>query len=147
MPSSDGISISFIIMNSKKIVLFLVGIVLLAILVWPRGQYKIHEIESGNVVILDNGTYVHLIGIDDTAESFEYLQDHCEGVSITLLPDSSSPFNPNHLTGTETVYAYVIQNDDVQCINSTIIRLKLSPLVESSYLKDSLRDYRKYIAL
>lgn len=135
---------SWIIMNSKKVIIIVVILVLLAILCWPRGQYRIASVENGNTVVLDNGTTVRLIGVYNTAESKEFLDDNFIGVKVALLSDSSAPFNPNHLDGTETVYAYVIQKNDVQCINSSIIRSGLSALNEESYLTDSLKSYRKY---
>ena len=131
-------------MNSKKVILIIVALVLLAIICWPRGKYRIASVENGNTVVLDNGTTVKLIGVYDTAESKEYLENNCVGVKVALLSDTSAPFNPNHLNGTETVYAYVVQNNDVQCINSSIIRSGLSALNEGSYLTDSLKSYRKY---
>ena len=133
-------------MNSRKVILIIVALVLLAILLWPRGQFKISRVEDGNTVILDNGTTVELIGVYDTEESKEYLDDNFLNVKVELLNDSSAPFNPNHLSGNETVHAYVIQKSDNQCINSTIIRAGLSALNED-YLTDSLKSFRKLYEL
>ena len=131
-------------MSSKKIILFILAVVLLAILLWPRGKFKISYIENGNTVILDNGTTVKLIGVYDTPEAKEYLYENYEKVDVALISDSSEPFNPNHLVGTETVWAYVLQRSDNQCLNSTLIRLGLTDLNENSYLSDSLKPYRRY---
>lgn len=130
-------------MTNKKIIIIVVAILLIALLLWPRGQFKIHSVESGNSVVLDNGTTVMLIGVYDTEDAREFLDNNYTGVEVALLSDSSAPFNPNHLDGGETIYAYVIQKSDVQCINSTIIRHGLSDLNETN-LTDSLKVYRKY---
>lgn len=131
-------------MDSKKVIIAILALVLLAILIWPRGQYKISRVENGNTVILNNGTTVQLIGIYDTPEAREFLDDNFVNVKVALLSDSSAPFNPNHLDGSETIHAYVVQESDAQCINTTIIRAGLSALNEESYLTDSLKSYRKY---
>ena len=131
-------------MSSKKIILFILAVVLLAILLWPRGKFKISYIENGNTVVLDNGATVKLIGVYDTPEAKEYLYENYEGIDVALISDSSEPFNPNHLRGTETVWAYVLQRSDNQCLNSTLIRLGLTDLNENSYLSDSLKPYRRY---
>ena len=133
-------------MNAKKIILFVVGIVLLAILLWPRGNYKISKIESGNTVILDNGTTVKLIGVTNTEDAKTFLEDNYVGVKVVLIPDSSRPFNPNSLSSTETVYAYVVQKVDAQCINSTLLRSGKT-ILDPSYLTDSLKPYTKYAEL
>ena len=138
--------IDLTIMNSKKTILIVVALILLAIILWPRGRYRIIGVENGNTVVLDNGSMVELIGVYDTPESKEFLEDNCLNVKVVLLSDSSSPFNPNSLGGNETVHAYVIQKSDNQCINSTILRLGLSSLNES-YLTDSLKPFRKIIEL
>lgn len=131
-------------MSSKKIILFLLAVVLLAILLWPRGKFKISYIENGNTVVLDNGTIVKLIGVCDTPEAKEYLYENYEGIDVALICDLSEPFNPNHLGGNETVWAYVLQRSDNQCLNSTLIRLGLTDLNENPYLSDSLKPYRRY---
>lgn len=136
----------FKLMDTKKIVLFVVVLVLLAVFLWPRGDYKIVDVESGNVVVLDNGTTVRLIGITDTNEAKEYLIDHYkyESVEVVLIPDNSNAYNPNDLNGDETIYAYVVQKNDAQCINSTLLRTGLAGIDEHTYLNDSLKAYRKY---
>lgn len=134
---------------NKYVILFLVALVIIAISIWPRADYKIVDVESGNIVVLNNGSKVRLIGISDTPEGKEYLEDHYKyaGVDVTLISDSQRAFDPNDLQGNETVYAYVVQNSDAQCINSTMIRLGIVDLEESVYLNDSLTSYRKYQSL
>ena len=131
------------IMNSRKTILIIVALILLAILLWPRGRYRIVGVENGNTVLLDNGSMVQLIGVYDTPEAKEFLDDNFLNVKVALLSDSSAPFNPNSLSGNETIHAYVIQRGDNQCINSTIIKSGLSALNEA-YLTDSLKSFRKY---
>jgi len=130
-------------MNKKKVILFVIGIVLLAILLWPRGDYRISSIENGNTIFLDNGTTVKLIGVYDTEESREYLENNYINVKVALISDASAPFNPNRLGSNETVYAYVAQKNDGQCINSVLISTGASALNETDYLTDSLKSYKK----
>lgn len=130
-------------MNTKKVILFVVAIILLAIILWPRGTYKIARVEDGDTIVLDNGTTVHLIGVTDTKESKEFIEDNYVKVKVVLIPDSSSPFDPKGLKGTETVYAYVVQKVDAQCINSTLLRSGKT-LLDPSYLSDSLKAYTRY---
>ena len=122
------------------------AIVLLAILLWPRGNYKIAEVESGNTIVLDNGTRVVLIGVSDTDKAKDFLEDNYLMVKVKLQSDSCNPFDPNHLSGKETVYAYVLQKVDGQCVNATIISLGISPLNER-YLTDRLKEFRKLAEL
>lgn len=131
-------------MNKKYVILFVLAIVLIAILVWPRGTFKIASVENGNTVVLDNGTTVHLIGVYDTDQAKEYLYDNFLKTSVVLFSDASAPFDPNHLSSTDVVYAYVVQKSDSQCINGTLIRIGLTGLNENNYLTDSLKSFRKY---
>ena len=135
-------------MNNKAII-FIVAVVIIAIWIWPRGDYKINDVETGNIVVLNNGSRVRLIGVSDTPEGKAYLDDHYkyQSIEVTLISDSQQAFNPNDLQGNETVYAYVVQNSDAQCINSTMLRLGIVDLEESVYLNDSLQSYRNYQSL
>lgn len=130
-------------MSKKSIIVFVLAVVLLAILVWPRGRYRIASIENGNTVVLDNGTVVKLIGVYNTDDAKEFLEDNYLKTKVVLFSDASNAFNPNHLKGNEVVYAYVVQRTDAQCINSTLIRCGKTALNENSYLTDSLKSYRK----
>lgn len=111
-------------------------------------DYKIVDVETGNVLVLNNGSKVRLIGVSDTQEGKAYLEDHYKyaGVEVTLISDSQHAFDPNDLTGSETVFAYVVQNSDAQCINSTMIRLGIVELEINAYLNDSLKSYYHYAA-
>lgn len=133
-------------MDTQKTILFLIALALIAWGVWPKADYKIVDVEAGNVVVLNNGTNVRLIGVTDTDQSKEYLIDHYknEGVEVVLIPDQSNAYDPADLKSNETVYAYVVQKNDAQCINSTLLRTGLAELDEHTYLNDSLKFYKKY---
>ena len=133
-------------MKRSTVFLAILALILFALLIWPRGQFRIHSVENGNTILLDNGTMVQLIGVNDTPASKEFLNDNYLGAEVALLSDSSSPFNPNSLSGNETIHAYVIQKSDNQCINSTLLRSGLSTLNEA-YLSDSLKSFRKIYEL
>lgn len=130
-------------MKSRKIIFIVIAIILLAIIIWPRGNYKIARVVNGNTIVLDNGTKVVLIGVSDTERAKDFIEDNYKGVKVNLRCDSSRPFDPKHLGEKETVYAYVWQNVDGQCINSSLIRSGIAPLDEA-YLNDSLKAYREY---
>lgn len=130
-------------MTKKHIIITVLVLLLLAIFFWPTGDFKIAGIEDGNIVRLNNGTQVKLIGISATVEGKEYLEDQFLERPVFLLSDSSAPFNPNNLDGHETIYAYVLDKHR-RCINSELLRLGLVELQEGTYLKDSLRKFRSY---
>lgn len=131
-------------MKKKHIIVTILVLVLVAILVWPTSDYKIATIEDGNMVILNNGSRVKLIGISATQEGKDYLGDNYVGQPIVLLSDASAPFNPANLDGDETVYAYVL-NKHGHCINSELLRLGLVDIQEGAYLNDSLKNFRRYV--
>lgn len=131
-------------MKKQHVILAILALVILGIIFWPTDDYKIVAIEDGNMVTLNNGTRVKLIGVSATQEGKEYLQDNYFKVPVALISDLSAPFNPNYLDGKETIYAYVL-NKHGHCINSELLRLGLADLQEGTYLTDSLKRFRRYV--
>lgn len=130
-------------MKKQYVILFVLALVLIAILVWPRFDYKISTIEDGNILALNNGTRVRLIGITATKEGMEYLDENYKGKPVVLFSDHSAPFNPGNLDGKETVYAYVTDKHG-KCLNSEMLRLGIVEIQEGAYLSDSLKKFRRY---
>lgn len=133
-------------MKRKHIILFILVVILIAIFVWPSGNYKIKSVEDGNLVKLDNGTRVKLIGISPTQQGKAYLEDNYIGASIKLKGDHLAPFREKGLSGKETIYAYVCDKNG-HCINAELLRLGKAELLEGAYLSDSLKSFRKYALL
>lgn len=104
-------------MKKQHVILAILALVILGILFWPTDDYKIVAIDDGNMVTLNNGTRVKLIGVSATQEGKEYLEDNYFKVPVALISDLSAPFNPNYLDGKETIYAYVLTKHG-HCINS-----------------------------
>lgn len=125
-----------------RIILFLVALVLVAWWLWPTSDYKIDSIKDGNIVILNNGTEVRLIGITATEEGKSYLYDNFQGRKITLIPDGSAAFNPANLKGNEIVYSYVYSSDGGLCINEAMLREGVAGIQEGAYLNDKLKAFR-----
>lgn len=125
-----------------KIILFLVALVLVAWWLWPTSDFKIDSIKDGNIIILNNGTEVRLIGVTATEEGKAYLYDNFQGHGVTLIPDRSAAFNPANLKGNEIVYSYVYNSDGDLCINEAMLREGVAGIQEGAYLNDKLKVFR-----
>lgn len=130
-------------MKRKYVIITILVIVFVAILIWPTDDFKISSVEDSNLVVLNNGTRVRLIGLTSTLEGKQYIYDNYVGNPVSIISDRSAPFNPKHLQGKETVYAYLVNKHGV-CINSDLLRIGVVGLQEGVYLTDSLRKYRQY---
>jgi len=130
-------------MKKQYIIIFVLALVFVAILLWPSGDFIIRSVEDGNIVLLNNGTRVRLIGVSATEEGKQYLVDNYQSKSVILIPDHSVPFNPANLDGNEMVYAYVTDKHG-KCINSELLCLGISEIQEGAFLSDSLKKYRSY---
>lgn len=130
-------------LNIKAIGIFVVIILIIAILVWPDGRL-ISNVKDGNIVVLDNGAEIHLIGISSTEEGKEKLKQlMADGIKIKVVPDSKSPFEPDRLSEGDVVYAYLDDAEDESCINELILGLGLASLQEDSYLFDRREKFRE----
>lgn len=137
-------------MAMKKFLLTLLVIILVLVAVWPDSEvdssvikYTIQEVIDGNTIKLDNGTTVHLIGVSNTNEAMEELESMTDK-EIYLVADESYPFNPIKIGKSSTVYAYIILNENQECVNAIFLKERLAELQEETFLKDSLLAFRKY---
>lgn len=126
----------------KHIIIFAAILIVLAIMLWNT-DVKISRIVNGNTIELNNGVTVKLIGVSSTIQGREELEGYV-GSAIILRPDNSNLFNSDELTRGMTVYAYVISDDNNQCLNALILKKGLAVLVEDTYLTDSLDAFRSY---
>lgn len=130
-------------LNSKSLLVFVTLIALIIIAIWPKGV-KIRDVPDGNSVLLSNGATVRLIGVSSSREGQSDLST-LKGKVVELQPDTSCPFDPDHMNKDQTYYAYVLlKSNQYECLNATLLKKGLALLVENSYLTDSLSDFRKY---
>ncbi|MBE6267409.1 MAG: transglutaminase domain-containing protein [Bacteroidales bacterium] len=127
----------------KKILIYICVLILVVVMIWPEQNLKIASVVDGNTVELNNGTTVHLIGVNSTNEGKIELEG-LMGKSLLLVPDKTAFFNPDLIDKTSTVYAYAVVEDDNVCINASLLKNRYSNLEENSYLNDSLNSFRKY---
>lgn len=130
-------------MRKQHVIIFVLAIVIIAIIIWPTSDFKVSSIEEGNAITLNNGTRVKLIGVSATEEGKQYIEENYKGSPVILFSDHSVPFNPSHLKGNETVYAYVSDKHG-KCINAEMLRLGISEIQEGAYLSDSLKKFKRY---
>lgn len=136
----------------KRFILCLSILALLLIALWPEETYDnkkphkalaIKKVVDGNTVELDNGTTIHLIGVTSTNEGMQKLSK-LNGTPVRIIPDSESPYNPNKLNKRSAVYAYLIDENSKECINSMLLKNRLADINETRFLKDSLHKFKEY---
>ena len=127
----------------RNVIIFAICLILLALWLWPSGDYKIDAVLDGNIVQLNNGTKVRLIGVSSTEEGKQYLFENYQTHKVTLIPDRSAAFNPNNLKGNEVVYSYLYNKDGDLCINEAMLKEGVADLEESVYLIDKLKAFKK----
>lgn len=128
----------------KKIAIFTVAAVLIAVLIWPRNVLKIHNVEDGNTIVLNNGATIKLLGVSSTEES-KYELEQLKNQEIELTFDGETSYEVSSLDDNDVVYAYVLLPDyEFECINSTLLKQGKSDLIENC--RDSLQAYRNIIA-
>lgn len=126
----------------KKLLIGIAIILLICIVVWPDKVLKIKDVESGNTIVLVNGTTVRLLGISPTEEAKMELINF-KGKEIKLFPDETCMFDVDKLGKKVTVDAYVVvAENNPRCLNAELLKNGVAPLVEN--LRDSLYEFRKY---
>ena len=129
-------------LNGKKILIFAVLIILIAVWLWPSSVLKIKSIEDGSTIVLTNGATVKLLGVSSTLEGKDELEQ-LKGKIIDFVSDSNAPFEKNRLDKSSVVYAYVLLPEyDYECVNATLLKQGKAALVENCI--DSLRAFRRY---
>ncbi len=105
-----------------------------------NNDHKVIEILDGNSIKVRNGVTIHLIGIEDTEDSYEYLQHSLLNKEIRIRYDSQKFFRVKNKN--DEVYAYVKLGK--KSVNGEILKLKLSG-VNNLYLNDSIVIFKEYV--
>jgi len=120
-------------------------ILLLIIITVPRSfdksDFTVNSVLDGNTILLENGYQVVLLGVSGSDKSFEYLQKYVKQ-DIRLVMDASSPRLSGGGKAEKRIYAYVKYQRD--CLNSNILKEKLSDICVMPNLTDSLDSYIVY---
>lgn len=106
----------------------------------------VQSVVNGNTLELENGMNVVLLGVQDTKESQQWLSFY-KGKEVRFIKDASYPDQYNLDEDNNTFYAYAIYTDDNCidiCLNSNILKNRLSSLCINPYLRDSLASYEEY---
>lgn len=111
----------------------------------PRSFYKdeftVREARNGNTLCLNNGYEVILLGIEGGSDAQSYLKQF-EGSNVRFKFDSSMPRLNKPKRGERRIYAYVKSRKE--CLNTTILVQKLSNVLVTPNLTDSLDRYLAY---
>lgn len=114
----------------------------------PRSLYKddftVREVKDGNTVCLNNGYEVILLGVEGGSEAQNYLKQF-EGKDVHFKFDSSMPRLNKPKRGERRIYAYV--KTKRECLNTTLLKNKISNVLITPNLTDSLESYLAYAGL
>ena len=127
----------------KKFFIFLGALTILVVMMWPDKVYRISKVIDGNTIELENGATVHLIGVSSTNEG-KLVLEGLRGKNLSIIPDNSSAFNPEYIDRTSSVYAYVVNPENDECINAMLLKSRYSNIEETMFLHDSLLSFREY---
>jgi len=132
--------------NKYRIFLFLLPLLLSGC--WQknikRDTFKVKRVISGNSLELVNGYVVDLVGVQDNVSCKDFLLKRIESSNrIKFKFDSKSPFKRIRKSVSDKRFKAYITNDG-QCLNSEMIKRKLSSVVISYNLSDSLDVYLSY---
>ena len=110
-----------------------------------RDYFTVKEVLSGNKIKLLNGYVVNLIGIEDNQQIRDFLNNNLINKKVRFVFDSKSPFKKIYPKATEKAfYAYVVFERGY-CINSKLLKDRLSDIpMPQYYLNDSLDSYLSY---
>jgi len=104
-----------------------------------KNFHRVIEIIDGNSIRVRNGVTIHLIGIENTKDSYRYLKRNILNEKIRIKYDSKKRSHVNNKH--DEVYAYVIYKK--KSINGEILRLKLTG-INNQFLNDSIVDFENY---
>ena len=102
--------------------------------------HYVNQIEDGNTLVLKDGLRVHLIGVNESRESQEYLEHKVLHKKVRLVFDRSN--YPEVTKNTEEVWAYVITEEEKH-LNASMLREGLTS-INNEYLTDSLVAFSGY---
>lgn len=134
--------------NSKKVFIAVVAIILIALwIISDLDKVEVYSVEDGNTLVLNNGCTVRLIGVSSTEQGKMELETLI-GESVTIQPDKSANFDPHRLSEGDVVDAYLLLNDNnYECINATLLKKGFVELVEGGHLVDSIRTFQRYASM
>lgn len=136
-------------MNAKKFIAIVILILFVGIIIYKYfvEGYTIEKVIDGNTIVLNTGTTVRLIGVSNTKQAKDALQElKDERWRFDLQPDSHAAFSPDYLTKDMTVYAYLLLRDrsEYECINATLLKNGLADFLKIEALSDSTEAFQQY---
>lgn len=130
--------------NSKSVFIVVIGILLIGLWLIIKASITISSVDNNCTITLSDGSIVRLIGVSSTEQAKKELTNLI-GEKITLQPDGSANFDPHILKKGDVVDAYLLLNDNnYECINATLLKKGLAELEEGGHLVDSLEAFRDY---
>ena len=126
----------------KHVIIFAIVVVIIAIILWDR-DLKIRTVVDGNTVELSNGVTVRLIGVSSTEQGKDYLKTYVD-CPVSLKADKSNQFELPKFPEGMLVYAYVVSEDNKDCLNAIMLKKGLCNLMVETYLVDSLIKFEEY---
>lgn len=100
------------------------------------------KVEDGNTVVLKNGSKLHLIGVEPTKASQEFLEDKALHRKVNIVFDRSNYPNTEQV---DEVWGYAV-TDGGQHLNAQILQQGLAAL-NDTWLTDSLKSFSSYTTL
>jgi len=107
-----------------------------------KNYHKVTQIIDGNTLKVRNGVTIHLIGINNTQQSYDYLVNHVLNKKIWIKFDSKKHIIVS--SKYDRVFAYVKEQNT--SINAEILKLSLSS-INNTYLNDSLNKFLYYSSI
>ncbi|HRK28408.1 MAG TPA: serine protease [Chitinophagales bacterium] len=103
----------------------------------PPDDYTVSKIVSGDMVTLNNGVQVKLLGVAGNPSTQVWMEKNVLFQPVLILNDYTAPLNPDYVS------AYLCFAGTGKCINSELLSQQLAQ-VDVSYMYDSLEQYKTY---
>lgn len=104
--------------------------------------HYVAKVEDGNTIVLKDGKRVHLIGVEPTRASQEFLEHKALHRKVRVVFDRSNYPNTDQ---TEEVWGYAV-TDTGHHLNANILQQGLAAL-NDTWLTDSLKAFSSYTTL
>ena len=107
-------------------------------------SHIITKIIDGNTIQLKSGVTVHLIGVSNTQQSYDYLRKNYVNKQVKIRYDSNKFYHVN--SSNDKIYCYVLagKNGNIS-LNAYLLKAGLAHLDETN-LNDSLNVFENYIS-
>ncbi|MDE7386944.1 MAG: transglutaminase-like domain-containing protein [Muribaculaceae bacterium] len=128
-------------MSGKKIILFVIGILLFGALIISKRGLTIKNVMDGSTVELNNGALVTILGVNPTAEGEEYLKK-LRKEKIEVVADSKNPFSVKSMKKGKRYYAYIRLKRGGSPARQMLLSGKSS--FNSANVTDSLDNFNQY---